>query len=275
VTAIRNPADQQVIGFCKILSDRTDLRAQIEALERRIHSLESARDRRYLFLATLVHELRNPLAPIASAVELIQLSEGRAEDLQFPLKILDRQLDLLRRLVEDLHDTIAATSGKMQIASSRLHLQDVLQAAFDACKPMARRRHQQYQTLFLPSPIVVRGDADRLQQVFVNLLTNAIKYTGDEGRILFKATVEGDEAVIRVEDNGMGISAAMLPRIFELFTQEETAARTEVGGPRAGAAAGPRARGAARRDRPGAQRGPRSGQRIHRSSAARDDTSEH
>jgi signal transduction histidine kinase len=109
-------------------------------------------------------------------------------------------------------------------------LNDVVRGAADACRPLAERRGQRFEILQLPVPVTVHGDPDRLHQLFVNLIENAVKYTPEEGRIWVKQTIEGDEAVVRIEDSGIGITAEALPWIFDLFTQEKPARDMAKGG---------------------------------------------
>ena len=213
--------DGELVGFGKIMRDRTDTKAQIEMLENRLQGLTRADQRKNVFLATLAHELRNPLSPLVNALQLIRLAAPIREDLIYPVKLIERQVDFIRRLVDDLTDVSRIGAGKMVLHRQRLDLNQVLSRAAEACGPACRDRGQKLDMLLLTSAIEVEGDPDRLHQVFVNLLANAGKYTPPGGNIWLKATVEGRDAVARVQDNGIGISAEMLPRIFELFTQEE------------------------------------------------------
>jgi signal transduction histidine kinase len=214
--------------FVKIMRNRTDVRAQIDALENRIEALNHAAEQRDRFLSTAVHELRNPLAPLANAVTVLR--RGRGEHLDATIEILDRQLTLLRRLVDDLMNVGRLVTGKMQLESRPVVLNEVLRGAAEACRPLAERRGQRFEVLQLPVPVTVHGDPDRLHQLFVNLIENAVKYTPDEGRIWVKQTIEGDEAVVRIEDSGIGITAEALPWIFDLFTQEKPARDMAKGG---------------------------------------------
>lgn len=211
-----------IVGFCKMLRDRTDLRAQIEALANAI-------ERQKVFFGTLAHELRNPLAPLANAVHLIRLTPGSEAAAQ-PLLTIERQIEFFRRLIDDLLDVTRVGTGKFRLQMSKVHLEDVLNRAAEACRPLAEKHGHQFRVLLLPTPTVLEADPDRLEQVVVNLLTNAIKYTPDGGVVWLKATIEGTEAVFRVEDSGVGIDPEMLPRIFDLFTQEASSLDRSQGG---------------------------------------------
>ena len=218
---LRGPAGD-VVGFGKVLRDRTDVKGQIDALG-------NAAERHRLALGTIAHELRAPLAPIASSLELIRLSPG-GEALAGPLGRIERQVGVMRRLVDDMMEATRAGAGKIRLHLQTLSLEDVLTGAADACRPQAEQRRQDFKVLLLPGPTGLEADPDRLHQVAVNLLTNAIKYTPEGGGVWLKATVEGGDAVFRVEDNGCGIAPAMLPRIFDLFTQEPDSADRAEGG---------------------------------------------
>jgi PAS domain S-box-containing protein len=223
-------AGGRVVGFGKVLRERTEVKAQIESLESRAETLARADRHKDLFLGTLAHELRNPLAPLVNALQLIRLAGPVSEGLAYPIKLIERQVEFIRRLVDDLLDITRIGAGKVELKLGPVQLQEVLKRAADACRPKAEERRQDFRVLLPPAPITREADADRLHQVVVNLLTNAVKYTPEGGRVWRKATVEGDEVVVRVEDNGVGIDAQMLPRIFDLFTQEEPSrSRSESG----------------------------------------------
>jgi two-component system CheB/CheR fusion protein len=218
LVAIRDD-DGTLVAFGKLVRNQTEIRAQIETLQNRLDELEQACRRKDVFLSTLSHELRNPLAPLVSAVHLVRHAAGDRSAIEQPIRIIERQIDVFRRLVDDLLDVTRIASGKLALRTERVDIGDVLDRAVDATRPIVDR-HCHTLDVFKPAiPMIVMADADRLEQVFVNLLTNAARYTPDGGHIWVKATPEGNEAVVRVEDTGIGIETAMLPRIFDLFTQ--------------------------------------------------------
>ena len=227
--ALRDQAGR-LLGFGKILRNRTDVREQIETLRKRIELLEMTGRRKDEFLTTLSHELRHPLAPLQHAVEVIRRATPRTVEAEFPLRVIDRQVESLKRLVDDLLDLARIGAGKVELQKRELHLQDVLHHAVENVSPFIRQRHHQLDVLLPRVPITIEADADRLLQVFVNLLNNAAKYTPENGRIWLKSTVEADEAVVHIEDTGIGVSPDVLPRIFELFTQAESARANAQGG---------------------------------------------
>ena len=229
VTPLRDEAGE-LVGFGKVLRDRTDLKAQLDAAENRAAALAAANERKNLFLGTVAHELRSPLSPLVSAMELIRLACASGADITAPLRVMDRQVATIERLVEDLLDVTRIGAGKVRLEMSELRLDEVLRRAAESLRPHAEERRQEMRVLLLPSAVWVEGDPDRLHQVFVNLLSNAVKYTPEGGRVWLKETIEGAEAVVRVEDTGVGIGADVLPRIFELFTQEESSRPMAEGG---------------------------------------------
>ena len=229
VFALRDAAGN-VVGFAKLLRNRTDLKTQTEALENRVKALLEAEDQRKAFFGVVAHELRNPLAPLSSAVEIIRRSGALQPPVETALQIIDRQLATVRRLVDDMMDTVRVGRGKVDLERKVIDVRDVMQSAAASARPLAEARRQDFQVILIDAPVHVNGDPARLEQVFANLLTNAVKYTPAEGRIWFKVTIEGGDAVVRVEDSGVGIGADMLPTIFELFTQEAASRRMSSGG---------------------------------------------
>jgi CheY-like chemotaxis protein/two-component sensor histidine kinase len=182
------------------------------------------------FLAMLAHELRNPLAPISNAVQILRLIGLDDPHRSEAWDLIDRQVQHLTRLVDDLLDVSRITQGKVVLQKERLDLAAVVSRAIEASRPLIDARHHEL-FVTLPSQAVrVEGDPVRLAQVFANLLNNAAKYTLDGGRLQLFVERTSDEALVRVRDNGVGISADLLPRVFELFTQgDRSLARSEGG----------------------------------------------
>jgi signal transduction histidine kinase len=172
-----------------------------------------------VFLSTLSHELRNPLAPLMNAVQLIRTIAPQNAALEYPIKLIERQVEFVRRLVDDLLDVTRINTGKIQLQLGTVDLRDVIAAAAETVRPLIVQRSQRFAQHLLETPIVVQADADRLQQVFVNLLTNAAKYTPEGGQVEVRASLDEIEALVHVSDNGIGIAKEMQPHIFELFTQ--------------------------------------------------------
>jgi PAS domain S-box-containing protein len=221
LVALRDHKDD-LVGFGKILRNRTDLREQLEAFRNQVEALTAADRQKNNFLATLSHELRNPLASVSTAVELISRTLSPNANVEASLKIIEEQLVFVRRMLDDLLDVTRISTGKVRLNMRPVELHETIQRAVEAARPWIEERYQKIQVIAPWSSIVVQGDSDRLHQVFLNLLSNAAKYTPERGNIWVKVTTEADEAVVRVTDTGVGIPHEMLPRIFDLFTQVET-----------------------------------------------------
>jgi two-component system CheB/CheR fusion protein len=227
--SLRDP-DGNLLGFAKIMRNRTDLKEQIETLRNYAVRMDQEARRRDVFLSTLSHELRNPLAPLANAVKIIGMSAPPSSEITYALRVIERQTDLLRRLVDDLLDVTRITEGKIELKRRLIPLHELVERAVDATAALVAERKHRLDVILPPAQIFLDVDPDRMSQVFVNLLTNAVKYTPAGGQIWVKATVEGQEVVTRFEDNGVGIPTDMLPRIFELFTQVESSQSLSQGG---------------------------------------------
>ena len=222
--------DGEAIGYGKILRNRTDLKEQLETLRNLVRDLEASGRRKDAFLGTLSHELRNPMAPIANAVAIIRASVPQVtHEIGYALKVIERQTHLLDRLVEDLMDLTRVGAGKVDLRLESVLLQELAQDCINDVSDIVRKRRHEVELITTEAPIRVHGDRHRLHQVVVNLLVNAAKYTPEGGRIWVKVSTEGEEALLKVGDNGIGIPTDMLPKIFELFTQVE-ATRGQSGG---------------------------------------------
>jgi PAS domain S-box-containing protein len=183
--------------------------------------LREADRRKDMFLGMLAHELRNPLAAIASAGEVLHRTIADAT-VQKLSGVIRRQTRALARMVDDLLDVSRVTLGKIQLTHEPLVLQEVVGRSIEAMKDEAARARVRLEAHMSDDPIWVRGDVTRLEQVLSNLLANAVKFTPSGGAITVAAGREGAEAVLRVKDTGIGIEPALLPRIFELFVQGDT-----------------------------------------------------
>ncbi|MEK8123107.1 MULTISPECIES: PAS domain-containing protein [unclassified Methylocystis] len=215
----------EVSGMTLLVEEVTD--------QRRLLLLGEADQRKNAFLATLAHELRNPLAPIKSALQLVQMSDAddlmRDENLA-ALRIAERQVDHLVRLVDDLLEVARITHGKIRLKKENIDLLDVLPQALDLVRPLLLKQGHQLTYEAPTPPLPVSGDSVRLVQVFANLLENAIKYTPPGGVISLSVAIEGAEAIVRVKDNGRGIPPEKLASIWDLFAQVEYGTREARGG---------------------------------------------
>jgi len=200
------------------------------AAEELIEAADLARRRQDEFLAMLAHELRNPLAPIRSAAALLARVESTEPMLPLIRKVIQRQVEHMARLIDDLLDVSRVTQGKVILQRQPTAVTEFVDQAVETCRELIDARHQQL-TLDMPvTPLHVDGDPVRLAQIIGNLLHNAAKYTQEGGAIAVSARRRGDRAVIRVIDNGIGILAEALPHIFELFTQNDRSLSRTDGG---------------------------------------------
>lgn len=204
--------DGSVRNVMAIVSDVTPQKAAE-------HALREAANRKDAFLATIAHELRNPLAPIRNSIHVLQLLGNANPDAAHAVKVLDRQVSQLARLVDDLMDAASIGQGKVNLKPHELDLRTTIESAIQASRPqLEAARHELF--LRLPAqPLMVHADPARLEQVLANLVNNAAKYTQPGGLIQVSAVAEEQWAVIRVADNGAGIPVEMLSRVFELFEQ--------------------------------------------------------
>jgi signal transduction histidine kinase len=220
----------QHVGFGKVLRNRTDLKVQIETLRNGVDELQALVQARDVFLSTLSHELRSPLAPVSNAVAILRATAPGSTQHTFALGVIDRQMAMLQRLVDDLLDLTRSGTGKFDLRLSSHPVQKILEAASQSVQSLMSEKGHNLRLVVPSEPIFVRCDFERMEQVFVNLLTNAAKYTPPGGRVTASVMIEGTEAAVRFEDNGIGIPHEMLPRIFELFTQVESARSHSRGG---------------------------------------------
>lgn len=221
---------------CAVGGVAIDVTERVQAERQLRHATESLREadrRKDEFLATLAHELRNPLAPIYNAVQLLRKEAMDAPGDERRLKLLsmvDRQVDHLIRLVDDLLEVSRITCGKIELKKEDIDIAEALRSAIDLANPGLKERNHELKVSLPSQPLIVSGDAVRLAQVFANLLNNAVNYTEPGGVITVTAERRDGEAVITVRDNGIGIPEEMLPRIFDLFTQvKRPPGRTRAG----------------------------------------------
>ncbi|HSW04306.1 response regulator [Aquabacterium sp.] len=207
-----------------------NLQAEIGERRRAEARLEEASRRKDEFLAMLSHELRNPLAPIRNAVELIRRLAPNDAKLVWATDVTDRQVRQLTRLVDELLDVSRISQGKIVLQTLPLDLVALVVQCLDEQRPMITAHGQQLTQTLPEAPLWIQGDPARLQQVVSNLLSNANRYTPADGHLHLAVSVEDGHAVISVRDNGMGIDAELLPRVFDLFQQGRRALDRNQGG---------------------------------------------
>jgi two-component system CheB/CheR fusion protein len=216
-----------LFGYCKVLRDRTDQRTLLDTLQHRIDTLDSKLERRRRFMLKLGHELRNPLAPIRATVYTIQrLNDPR---LQRACEVLDRQVEVMVRLLDDLSEATRADARVGRVIPQPVVVQEAVRTAAAAMQAAVSAKRQRL-TLVLPDvPLTLEADPARLQQMLLNLLGNAVKYTPDVGHVAVMATIEGDMVAFHVEDDGPGIPDELLPNLFELLARGVREAESQDG----------------------------------------------
>jgi PAS domain S-box len=221
--ALRGP-DGEVLGFGKILRDRTDIKEQMTALQSQLADAQQSDATKDRVIAKVAHELRNLFAGLNSGLQVMRSHAGDEERQQHVAALMQQQLQVVRSLIEDLLDAQRFREGKAALTVQPTVVQQILVDAVEHMRSRAEAKSQLLQLLAPSAPIMVLADSARLFQIFTNLVENAVKYTPPRGRIWVKATFDDRDAIIHVEDTGKGIAPAMLPRIFDMFTQADTEA---------------------------------------------------
>ena len=205
-----------------------ELLARNAALQRTEKQLSEADRRKDEFIATLAHELRNPLAPIASGLQVLRLAKNVASPLI--LDLMERQLKQMTRLIDDLLEISRITSGKMLLRPQRISVNALIEEAAEAAAPQVTAARHTMTLHLSPQPIWLEVDPTRIVQVIGNLLNNAVKYSTNGSDIALFAHAEGDQVVIRVTDTGLGIPANMLTQVFDMFAQVNNTLQRSQGG---------------------------------------------
>jgi PAS domain S-box-containing protein len=216
-------AGQQAVRFVGVFVDVTDEKRAIE-------QLQEADRRKDEFLAVLAHELRNPLAPMRNGIALLRAKGLPNPELKWARDVIERQIDQMTHLIDDLLDMSRIRSGKIQLQRERVELDRVMHGAIEASRPLIDQYGHQLIVALPDEPIPLDGDVVRLAQVFCNLLNNAARYTPRGGRITVSARREPAAVVVSVSDNGIGIPAEMLPKVFDMFTQVDRSLERKRGG---------------------------------------------
>lgn len=235
VTLLDRPASSRTL----VSSMRTALRArarqyelrnQIHALRDTESALREADHRKDLFLATLAHELRNPLAPIRTAAQVLASPTLPPQKIQWAQSVIQRQVGHMALLLDDLLDIARITRGKLELKKADVTLTEVVDAAVEAVRPLIDRKNHHLSVVLPAETVVLHADPLRFSQILSNLLTNAAKYTDTMGQIELAASLHGDSLRITVKDDGIGIAADALKGIFEMFSQiDGTSARSDGG----------------------------------------------
>ena len=224
---VGGPESHKVAIICDDITVRRQAELQTREQVKVLAELDRRKDE---FLAMLGHELRNPLAPISSAVHLLRLQKNETPVQSQACAIIERQVGQLNYLVDDLMEVSRITTGRVQLRREQVAVSDIVARAVETTQPLISQ-HRHRLTVRLPTqPVWLHADAARLEQVVVNLLTNAAKYTEDGGAIELSVQQDGLDAVLRVQDTGIGIAPDLLPHIFDLFTQAERSLDRSQGG---------------------------------------------
>jgi signal transduction histidine kinase/CheY-like chemotaxis protein len=206
------------------------LRSEHEHSKRAQAALRDADKRKDEFLAMLAHELRNPLAPIGTAAELLRHFQFDEATVKRTSEVISRQVKHMTGLIDDLLDVSRVTRGMVTLQKETLDLRDVLGYAAEQARPLMEARRHRFAVQLPPEPIHVLGDKKRLVQVIANLLNNAAKYTPEDGFVELRLSLRGDSATVTVRDNGVGMLPELLARAFELFAQDERTLDRSQGG---------------------------------------------
>lgn len=217
-TALRDESGR-LIGYMKVMRDQTEQKHLEDELRRTATDLADANRRKDEFLAMLAHELRNPLAPIRSGLELMRLLKDDPTTLEEARAVMERQTSQLVTLVDDLLDVSRVSRGNLKLQKSKVRIDDVVKSAIEASRPLINERQHQLEVVLPDKPIELYASPNRLAQVLSNLLNNASKFTQPGGHIRISVERQNGDLVIYVQDDGMGIPPEMCDRIFEMFTQ--------------------------------------------------------
>jgi PAS domain S-box-containing protein len=215
--------DGTMLGAGVVVTDIDDRKRMEEALK-------DADQRKDQFLAMLAHELRNPLAPISNAVQIMRVEGPNGPSFQWSIEVIEDQVKHLTRMVDDLLDVSRITRGKVDLQKDLIALSDVVELAVEASRPVIEDYKHHLRVTLPEHPVLLEVDPPRLAQVFSNLLNNAAKYTPEGGEISLTATRSGHKVTISVRDNGIGIAAELLPKVFDMFVQaDQTLSRSRGG----------------------------------------------
>jgi PAS domain S-box-containing protein len=222
--------DGRVAWIGGMAFDVTEMRRAERALAESEARLRDADRRKDEFLATLAHELRNPMAPIRNAVQVLRLRGSKEPEAEEVLDMMERQVEHMVRLVDDLLEVSRITLGKIELRRQRVELSQVVKSALESSRPALEEAGHRIDVVLPAEPVYLMGDPVRLSQILSNLLHNAGKYTEREGTIALRAHLKDGALVVSVRDNGVGIAPEMLPHVFEMFTQVDRSRGQSRGG---------------------------------------------
>ncbi|MEB2846690.1 response regulator [Endobacterium cereale] len=234
VDFIQKPIEPDVLRskaevFFELYRQRQQIAAQRDELQQQAEALKDADRRKDEFLATLAHELRNPLAPLRNGLDILQRNPGGANAAEIR-NMMDRQLVHLVRLIDDLLDVSRVSQGKIELRKNTVRMDDIIRTAVESSRPLIDGGGHKL-TIAMPSDVLwVDGDQVRLSQAISNLVNNAAKYTPEDGLIDLHVSHDGEQVAIRVTDNGVGIPSDMQSKVFHMFTQIDDHLQRSQGG---------------------------------------------
>lgn len=227
IQRIGEPHQHRVAVMFQDITERKRVEESIATLIEQLRDQDRRKDE---FLATLAHELRNPLAPMNNGLQLMRLAAGNPATLEHARGMMERQLQQMKRLVDDLMDVSRISRNKLELRKEFVELATVVNRATETSRPLIEAAEQQLLVSLPTEPVLIDGDPVRLAQAFSNLLNNASKYSEKGSEIRFHAEQAGDEIIVRVRDTGIGIPADKLPNIFDIFMQVDRSLERSQGG---------------------------------------------
>jgi two-component system, sensor histidine kinase len=230
VAAFNNMLDEVESREKALQSTNAALSAEIKVRQAAEAALREADRRKDEFLATLAHELRNPLAPIRHAVKILEVPGADDEQREWSREVIARQVQRMALLLDDLLDVSRITRGRLELRKDYVSLQALVAAAIEPARPLIEAKHHTLEVALPTAPVELEVDPLRMSQALSNLLTNAAKYTDAGGIIKVSAALEAEGLAIRVQDNGIGLSAVAIPNLFEMFSQVDSVIDRAEGG---------------------------------------------
>ena len=230
VTAFNSMLDEVQARTKALEQSNTTLKSEVESRQAAEHALKVADRRKDEFLATLAHELRNPLAPIRHAAKLLEMPEIDEQRRQWCREVIARQVQRMALLLDDLLDVSRITRGRLELRTACVDLSSVVRSAVETARPLIEERQHALELCLAPEPIELEADPLRLSQSISNLLTNAAKYTDAGGHITLVTELAHEELRLRVRDTGIGLAPASIPTLFEMFSQVDSAIDRAEGG---------------------------------------------
>lgn len=228
VTLLERPL--RILTLASAVQSALRARRRQYEVKRLLEETRQAVEQRDQFLAMLAHELRNPLSPIRNSLQVMKMPGVNGPVVDQARDMAERQVQHMARLLDDLLDVARVSRGKIELRREAVDLAPLVRNTVEAIRPTCEARRHELTVSLAPEPLRVEGDPTRLEQVLTNLLNNACKYTDPGGKIRVSASLEGGEAVLRVRDNGIGIPADKLAKVFDLFVQAERRLDRSQGG---------------------------------------------